>query len=200
MIEDQAREDIAFIRRAVEEGSAYATASSPAMLVWGIALTLGYLGTWGCIRGWLPVAPGVLWGLCLGLPWLFSLRQMASGLAGGGPAHRGPMAQALRMLWLACAVVLTTLGIAMMWTGEDRGGWFNAVFAGVMGIGFFASAGLARLPWLRWVGVAWWLGSLALFALRHHAEVLLLSAALTLLLLAGPGWILLQRRGARAEA
>ena len=33
MLEDQAREDIAFIRRAVEEGDAYATASSPDMLV-----------------------------------------------------------------------------------------------------------------------------------------------------------------------
>jgi hypothetical protein len=32
----EAREDIAFIRRAIEDGAAYATAGSPDMLVWGI--------------------------------------------------------------------------------------------------------------------------------------------------------------------
>ena len=200
MIEDQARENIAFIRRAIEEGSAYATASSPVMLVWGVAVAVGYLGTWGFIRGWSPVGPGALWAACMGLPWLFSLRRMAIGPAGGRLSHPGPMAQALRMLWLGCAVVLTTLAVAAMWTGDDRSGWFNAVFAGVMGIGFFASAGLTRLPWLRWVGIAWWLGELALIALRHRAEALPLSAALTLLLLAGPGYVLMARRPRSAEA
>ena len=78
MIEGQAREDIAFIRRAIEEGGAYATASSPDMLVWGIAVALGYLGSYGFIRGWSPVAPHALWAGCLGLPWLFSLRHRAA--------------------------------------------------------------------------------------------------------------------------
>ena len=86
-------------------------------------------------------------------------------------------------------------------SGEARSnGWCDAVVAGVMGIGFFASAWLARLPWLRWVGIAWWLGELALFALRHRVEALPLAAALMLLLLAGPGYLLLRRRGGRAGA
>jgi len=200
VIEDQAREDIAFIRRAIEEGGAYATASSPEMLVWGIMLAIGYLGTYGFVRGWSPVAPGALWAACMGLPWLFSLRRLARGLAGRGVTNRGPMAQAAAMLWLGCAIVLTTLATAAMVTGEARGGWVSAVVAGVMGFGVFASAWLVRLPWLRWVGIAWWLGELALFALRHRAEALPLAAALMLLLLAGPGYVLLARRGRQAEA
>ena len=199
MIEDQAREDIAFIRRAIEEGGAYATARSPDMLVWGIAVAIGYLGTYGFIRGWSPVAPRPLWAACIGLPWLFSLRRLARGLVGGAVRVRGPMAQALAMLWLGCGIFLTTLGIAMM-VAEARGGWFDAVVAGVMGIAFFASARLAQLPWLRWVGIAWWVGELALFALRYRIEALPLSAALMLPLLAGPGYVLLQRRGGRSAA
>ena len=200
MIEDQTREDIAFIRRAIEEGGAYATASSPDMLVWGIAVAIGYLGTYAFIRGWSPVTPGPLWAACLGLPWLFSLRRVARGLACREvPAH-GPMAHALAMLWFAGGVFLTTLTVAAMVTGEARNGWCNAIVAGVMGIAFFASASLARLPWLRWVGIAWWVGELALFALRYRIEALPLAAALMLLLLAGPGYVLLQRRGGRGEA
>src|SRR6266446_6439230 len=34
MIEDRVREDIAFIRRAVEEGRTFATASSPDIMIW----------------------------------------------------------------------------------------------------------------------------------------------------------------------
>ena len=69
-----------------------------------------------------------------------------------------------------------------------------------MGIGFFASASLTRLAWLRWVAIAWWAGELALFALRHRLEALPLAAALMLLLLAGPGYVLMSRYARRAEA
>ena len=57
MIEDQVREDIAFIRHAVEEGRSYATARSPEMLIWGIALAIGYFGTYAFVRGWSPIRP-----------------------------------------------------------------------------------------------------------------------------------------------
>jgi len=56
------------------------------------------------------------------------------------------------------------------------------------------------LPWLRWVAIAWWAGDLALFALRHRVEALPLSATLMLLLLAGPGYVLMSRRALRAGA
>jgi len=199
MIEDQAREDIALIRRAIEDGAAYATAGSPDMLVWGIAVAIGYLGTYAFIRGWSPIAPASLWAACLGLPWLFSLRRVAKGLAGRKVRARGPMAQALAMLWFGCGIFLTILAIAAIATEEGRNGWCDAVVAGVMGIGFFASASLTRLLWLRWVAIAWWLGEVALFALRHRAEAVPLAAALMLLLLAGPGYVLMSRGARPAE-
>lgn len=106
------------------------------------------------------------------------------------------MALALSMLWLGCGIFLTTIVVAAMWTGANREGWLDPIVAGVMGIAFFATAWMTNLPWLRWIAVAWWLGVVALFVLRHQVEVLPLSAALMLLLLAGPGLVLL-RRGAR---
>src|SRR6516225_4825064 len=118
MIEDQAREDIALIRRVIEDGAAYATAGSPDMLVWGIAVAIGYLGTYAFIRGWSPVTPGPLWAACLGLPWLFSLRRLARRLTGHKVRARGPMAQALAMLWFGCGIFLTTLAIAVMANDE----------------------------------------------------------------------------------
>ena len=66
-----------------------------------------------------------------------------------------------------------------------------------MGVGFFASARFSNLLWLRWIAIAWWIGELAVFALGHQPEALPLSAVLMLLLLAGPGLVLLQRRARR---
>ncbi|MBV8531701.1 MAG: hypothetical protein JO104_10320 [Candidatus Eremiobacteraeota bacterium] len=193
MIEDQVREDIAFIRQAVEEGRSYATARSPDIMVWGIAVAIGYLGTYAFVRGWSPIRPGWVWAVCVGLPWLYSLRRLLPIFE--QHCADSPMARAMGMLWFGCGVFFTTLGVAAMWTGDVRQGWWNAVVAGVFGIAFFASASLANLGWLRGVAVLWWLGELALFALRHHLEVLPLSAALMLLLLAGPGLVLTMRRG-----
>jgi hypothetical protein len=187
--------DIAFIRRAIEDGRSYANTRGRDMVVWGIAIAIGYLGTYGRLQGWLSFDPDWLWALCIGLPWLYSLRRVARRLAGetNSPAA-SPMVASLRMLWLACGVALTVLYVAAGWTGDIRQGWFCAVAAGMVGVGFFTSAWLCNLPWLRWVGVAWWAGELALFALRHRPEQNLLGAALMLLLLAGPGLVLLARR------
>src|SRR5947199_9925537 len=127
MVEDRAREDIAFIRRAIEEGGTYATARSPDMLVWGVLVAIGYLGTYGFIRGWSAVEPNWLWAACLGLPWLYSLRSLTRRVAGGQPPVRRPMAQAVAMLWLGIGIFLTTLGVAAMWTGESRAGWVMPV-------------------------------------------------------------------------
>ena len=111
MIEDRAREDIAFIRQAVAEGRNYATARSPEMLIWGIALAIGYFGTYAFVRGWSPFRPGWVWALSLGLPWLYSMRRLLPAFERA--CGDRPMARALSMLWLGCAVFLTTLGVVI---------------------------------------------------------------------------------------
>jgi hypothetical protein len=199
VIDDQVREDIAFIRRAVEEGGAYATAYGPSLLVWGVLVALGYLATYAFVRGWSPIAPHLIWAGCFGLGWFYSLRPLFRRIVVGGKSFRtrGPMAQALAMLWLGCGTFLTILAIAAMTTGDIREGWFDAVAAGVLGIAFFVSAWLSNLPWLRWIAVAWWIGEIAIFVMRHDAAKLPLGAVLMLVLLAGPGLLLMRRRHAR---
>lgn len=195
MTEDSVRDEIAFIRRALEEGRGFFTARSPDLVVWGIAIAVMYLGIYASIRGWWSVDPTVFWLLCTIPPWLYSLRWIVRRER----AAVASMARAMGMLWLGCGVTLTTLAILLSYAGEMRGG-FAAVTAGIMAIGFFASSFLCNLTWLRWVAAAWWLGEVATFALRHLPEVLPLAAVLMLLLLALPGIVLLRRRPTLASA
>ena len=121
---DSVREDIAFIRHAIEQGRAYAGAHSFDLLVWGIALATGYLGTYATVTGWWRLNPNWLWAVCIVLPWLYSLRRLLRSLL----FHSQPIAtpplviQALRMLWFGCGIFLSLFSVAVIVAGDMRQG------------------------------------------------------------------------------
>lgn len=190
MNEDAARDDIAFIRRTMEQGRRVAVTWGADTLVWGIAIAIGYFGTYARVRGLWTVDTAWLWIACIVLPWAYSLRRLLHHW----DAPASPMILGLKMLWLACGIFLTILGVAAIFTGEPSGWWMNAVPAGVIGIGFFVSSFLCDLAWMRWIAVIAWVGELALFLLRTRPAALLLAGALMLVLLALPGFVLMRGR------
>ena len=161
---DSVREDIAFIRHAIEQGRGYAGAHSLDLLVWGIALAAGYLGTYATVTGWWRLNPNCLWAVCIVLPWLYSLRRLLRSLMfRSQPTATPPLViQALRMLWFGCGIFLSIFSVAVIVAGDMHRGWFNAVVAGVFGIAFFVSSYLCNLAWMRWVAAGWWGAALLL--------------------------------------
>src|SRR5262249_41874354 len=123
--DDRVRDDIAFIRRAIEQGRGYAGSHSVDLLVWGIALAVGYVGTYATVSGWWRINSIWLWAGCIGLPWLYSLRPLLARLFRSDPqATRPPMAEALQMLWFGCGIFLSTLSIVGIVAGcQSGGGW-----------------------------------------------------------------------------
>jgi hypothetical protein len=201
VIDDQARDDLAFIRAAIEEGRGYATRSGPGMVIWGLALCAGFIATYAFVRGWSPLRPPVLWPIAIAVPWAYWLRRLWRRPAGGRPTPpRNPMVMALRMLWMGLGIFLTSLTLTVLWSGAHPSDWLAAVAAGAVGTAVFATAWLTATPWLRWIGAAWWVGEVALLALRDRSEMLLVAAALMLLLLAAPGIALSTRRRKFAPA
>ena len=192
--DDSIRDDIAFIRQAIEQGRGYAGRHSLDLLIWGVALAIGYVGTYATVSGWWRINPDWLWAACIVLPWLYSLRLFRSQPR----PPRPPMTQALQMLWVGCGIFLSTFSVAVVLAGDMQQGWFSAVAAGTLGIAFFVSSYLCNLPWLRAVAAGWWVAALLLYAFRHHIAVLPLSAVLMLLLLALPGLLLWRGRPAAA--
>ncbi len=188
MIDDQARADIALIRAALDQGRGYATARGPDMIVWGLLIGAGYLGTWACLTGQLPLRPGPLWLGVLALGWIFYVVRGRPSQELAPP--RRPLVIALRMLWLGIGICLTLTAVVGNYRGDMGAGWFEPFAAGILGVAFFASATLSNLPWLRWVAAAWWVGELAAFWLHGNILILPFSAALYVLLLAGPGLVL----------
>jgi hypothetical protein len=191
---DDARRDLATIKQAIEDGRLFAESGGGYMLIWGGAIGLAEFATYAAVRGWLPwllMHLGAMWPICISLAWVATVlliwrqcrvRRIHS-LAG----------RALGMTWLGCGVTLSILYLSTVMTGGFEPGWFLAVVAGTMGIGFFASSYLCAYRWMRAVAVAWWLSEAAFFSLRADAEILVLSGAMMLLMLALPGAVLLRK-------
>ena len=195
MNEDAVRDDIAFIRRTMEQGRRVVGSWSADMLVWGVAVTLGYAGTYARVRGWWTLDPNWLWTGLVVLAWLYSLRRVRRLASRTDAVAARLMRSPIGMLWLACGVFLTITSFAVIFTTPPNIWWINgAVAAGVMGIAFFVSSFLCDLPWMRWVALAWWIGEVALFVLHQRTEGLLLAGALMLALLAVPGFVLMRGR------
>src|SRR5262249_32126332 len=110
---DSVREDIAFIRHAIEQGRAYAGAHSFDLLVWGIARAAGYLGTSATVPGWWLTNPSWWGAVCFPLPGLSSLRRLLlSLLFRSQPIAPPPLViQALRMLWFGCGIFLSLFSV-----------------------------------------------------------------------------------------
>jgi hypothetical protein len=194
MNEDAVRDDIAFIRQTMEQGRRVVGSWSADMLVWGIAVTLGYAGTYARVRGWWTLDPNWLWTGLVVLAWLYSLRRVRRLASRTDAATARLMRSPIGMLWFACGVFLTITSFAVIFATAPNTWWINgAISAGVMGIAFFVSSFLCDLPWMRWVALAWWLGEVAMFVLRQQPEGLLLGGALMLVLLAVPGFVLMRR-------
>ena len=195
MTDQSVEDDIAFIRRTVEGGRAFARGRSADLLVWGLFIAAGYLATYAYVRGWITLAPGWIWMAATGVPWIYSLRRAGARLLGLplSPRSKSPMATALSMLWLGCGIFIMTLVFAGAWNGAVHFVGFDAVVAGIMGIAFFAGSFLCNLVWMRAVAIAWWIGEFLLYGLRGPG-VLLAGAAMMVLLLALPGLVLLAGR------
>src|SRR5437016_1766485 len=201
MSDEAVRDEIAFIRRAIEAGRDYAAGRSADLLVWGIAIAIAYFATYARTRGWSSVEPDWVWAICVVGPWIYSLRGTLRRLLGRSceTRQRSAMSMALAMTWFGCGIFLTLLALTTQVASGMTPRWFGAVAAGVMGIGFFVSSFLCNLRWMRFVAIGWWAGEVALYALRDQREMLLLGGVMMLLLLALPGAILLRGR-AEADA
>src|SRR5258708_185004 len=133
---DSVREDIAFIRHAIEQGRGYAGAHSFDLLVWGIALATGYLGTYATFTGWWRLNPNWLWAVCIVLPWLYSLRRLLRSLLFHSHPFSAPppLLQSLRRLCFGAGIFLSLFSVAVIVAGDIRQDWFNAVAPGAFRI------------------------------------------------------------------
>lgn len=191
---DDLREEIAFIKSALEEGRSYARMRSADFAVWGAAISAGYFGTYAHVAHLWSADPRLIWYVPVALAWAFSLRDAIPALIRGGPRTAPSlMVRTLRSIWLGYGLTATTLAV-LAFTSSNHPEWFDTVTAAMLGLCFFVTGAVSGIGWLRGLAVGWWGAAVVLFIMRDQTEQLLAGGAFMLAFLFLPGLVLWLRR------
>lgn len=194
MGEDKLREEIAFIKNALEEGRTYARMRSADFAVWGAAIAFGYFGTYARVTHLWSVDPGIIWYVPVALAWAFSLRGIiwATIRREHAPAS-SKIVRILRSIWLGYGITATSFAV-LAHGGGPPVQWLDTATSGMLGLCFFISAAVSGIGWLRGLALGWWCAAAVLYLMRNHPEQLLAGGVFMIALLLVPGLVLWLRR------
>lgn len=188
-------EDLAVVRRLMEEARDLAWQHGKHFVVWGIIGTAALLLTYAHLTGGAQLPVGAVWSAALIIGWAFSawvgwrdrrrarLRTIAGRMLGG--------------IWLGFGVTASLIAVLALYTSALAGELLGGLMAALLGFGFFASSFVGRQGWLRGLALGWWGGAVALF-LWPGPHTLPLLAGLLLVFQVAPG-LVIHLRGRRME-
>lgn len=184
----RAEDDLALIREMMEAGKKRVAFNGTHLVIWGSVLMAGFFAQFLSVKGVLPATVLGIW-----LPVF---------LVGWGSEffmHRGKPAPKERNLpilahatsWIAVGMgTLIYFGVSLAFGTFDPKA-ITLVSTALIGAAFFVTAAMTGFKWLNLVTAGWW-GLMAYVAhLKvYDAEILLVMAAATGLLLSLPGFLM----------
>ena len=196
-MEDAAREDLAVIRRIMEETRREVTERGSHLVIWGGISAAGLLATWWAALGRSGLDPGVVWAGLLAAGWAASL--YVGWREGRRARVRAAGRRLLSVVWLAAAATLTLVGLAGLFGEVLSPRSLPGVLSAVLAMPILLTSLLTGERWLSWVASGWWLGG-AVMLFVPGVYALPLMAGMALLLMAVPGGVLNARASARRGA
>ncbi len=189
-------EDLAMIRRLMEQNRGVIHGAAAHYLLWGVLVTAGLLATWASVQGRLGIEVAWIWPVTIGAGWLASMwigyRQDRSA-----PVNT-PAGRVMSAIWIGAGVAMTLVGFVGLYSGALGPNAMMASLSAVMGAAYFASGALHESAWPRLVAAGWWAGSVAIF-LWPGVHALLVMAGLMVFFHLVPG-LVVYRSGGTASA
>lgn len=184
--ESKAAEDLAFIRKIMDESSSFAEVGGDQFIVWGSVTGLAMLVTWAIAARYLPGTGTTIWALWfVALAVGFLLSYWRSRQQQRRPVRSSANRQ-IGAVWFAVGMPM----LLLFFVGQSyellRPQAIPATAAALLGTGVYLTGTLARIGWLRNLAFVWWVASIGLM-LVHGATVFLVYGLLVLALYVLPG-------------
>lgn len=184
--ESKAAEDLAFIRKIMDESSSFAEVGGDQFIAWGSVTGLAMLVTWGIAARYLPGTGTTIWALWfVALAVGFLLSYWRSRQQRRRPVSNSTNRQ-IGAVWFAVGMPM----LLLFFVGQSyellRPQAIPATAAALLGTGVYLTGTLARIGWLRNLAFVWWVASIGLM-LVHGATVFLVYGLLVLALYVLPG-------------
>lgn len=187
MSERAAQEDLALIRRLMEDGRREVVDRGKHFIIWGVVPAVGAALTYAYVSGAGVPDPVWVWAGLLVVGWVASL---VVGWRDSRTARVQTLARRLLSgVWVSMAVSLTVIGLAGMFGSVLNYRALPGVLSVVMAAPVLVTMLLTGERWLGLVATGWWVGG-AVMLFVPGGYTLLLLAAMSLALLALPGFVL----------
>lgn len=179
------REDLAYIRYVMQESQRSTTISGPLLVIWGSLDCMGYIAQWWMERhDVVNSAIAMMWGVALIVGCLLAYRRGLQQTA------LSPTGRMVLTLWISSWVTISLVYFAGSAKGLFSKGAFPGVEAAIIAVPVFTTGLIARVAWLRNLGVVWWAAS-ALMLTRPGTYTDLMIAGLYFALFVVPGALLM---------
>lgn len=193
-----AADDLAYIRRVMEQTRRSVALHGDGFIVWGCLVFAGLLGNliFHFIRppGWAWL---VLWAAVFVAGWIATpllVRRRRRKAAASG--HAGKL---LGHIWLACSIAMIIMVFAGMPSGMIAPAGISGVISAIVGTGVLLTGTIMGSSWVRWVALGWWLAAIAQFFLPSLWPMLVMMLAIVVLMVV-PGCILNRQANRLANA
>lgn len=187
---ESAQQDLALIRRIMEDSRREVVDRGKHFLIWGGIGFLGSAATYLHLIGVLALTPTWIWGALLLAGWAGST---AVGIRDGRTSRVRTLGRRLlTVVWVASAVSLTLVAVAGMVGPLVPPSTLSGLTSTIIGAPVMVTAVLTGERWLKAVAVGWWSGG-AVMLFVPGFYTLLLMGGMSLALLAGPGAVLFAR-------
>lgn len=158
MDEFDARQELLFIRKVIDDGRTALGHDGKAMIVWGAIVVAGMIAMFLSVSLTLGVNYLILWGVLIGAGWIFTLffdvsaRRKARFSTFGG--------RVVSQLWLGCGIVMTVVGFVTPLVGALKPWAIIPIMSLILGIAYLVTGAVYDDRWIRFSSVAWWLSGI----------------------------------------
>lgn len=187
----QPEQDLAFIRQLMERSRRVTVLGGHYFVAWGLLVEVGLLLSWLSFERYLTLPPALIWAPLVLAGYAYTFWSQRRDRAVEGAESRD--GYLIGLVWLCFGICSLMVLLGDLWFQVIPSRALAGLFATLTGAAFFLHASLAGIPWLRNVGILWWLAAIPLY-LWPGAYTLPAYAVLLLGLQIVPGWILARER------
>lgn len=187
----QAEQELSEIKRIMEDSRRIMVDDGLGFIIWGSLVAIGLISTYLSILEFLAwKITSIAWFVLIGSGWVITIFQIRKEKKERrAVTFAGKVAGAI---WGSAGVTMTIIGFVGSYTGLVRGMGISPLMACVMAAAFFVSGVVYNEKKFRYLGIAWWAGSLVMF-FWHSPHTLLLFALMMIFMQVLPGFIMYKK-------
>jgi len=174
MTKETMQDDLAYIKKIVEESKRNVCAIGDHLIVWGILVSIALIVSWflainqiGGKTEWIH------WGMVIAGGWLFEM------IYGWKVDRKKPVRTYAEkvdgFLRLSIGITMTLLGFLGVSSGAIHYEFVNPVLSSILAIGYFSSGIIYDVKWIRNLAFGWWGGAIIMFLFPGYYHLLLMA-------------------------